>query len=92
MESTGIEYGGSSIKIESFEKTIDNNFRIIGRVYNDDRFSNGTLIHTSTVEFIDFVEGYFKTENTIYHMAKEPTTVLRWLFDLPIDGGETIGA
>ena len=48
---------------------------ICGCIYNDTkgRFVNGAHIHTSRVEFIDFVKGLAKTKNSVYELDMEGT-------------------
>lgn len=43
---------------------------ITGEVYNDikKRWEDGTLIHTSRVLKIDFVNGVVETRNSVYHL------------------------
>lgn len=47
-----------------------NAFVIYGKIYNDMkcRFSNGTEIHTSRLEYVDFVNGVAKTKNSMYNL------------------------
>lgn len=47
-------------------------FVICGNIYNDtrNRFPNGTPIHTSRVEYIDFVNGIAKTKNSTYNLER----------------------
>ncbi len=46
---------------------------ICGYIYNDTsrRFPDGTYIHTSKVEFIDFRNGVVKTKNSLYALDME---------------------
>jgi hypothetical protein len=43
---------------------------VYGTIYNDTkkRFADGTKIHTSRIEKIDFVNGIVKTKNSIYNL------------------------
>ena len=43
---------------------------VCGIIYNDTkkRFADGTEIHTSRIEKIDFVNGIVKTKNSIYNL------------------------
>ena len=45
-------------------------FVICGNIHNDtkNRFRDGTHIHTSRVESIDFVNGVAKTKNSTYNL------------------------
>ena len=49
---------------------INNGCVITGEVYNDikKRWEDGTLIHTSRVLKIDFVNGVVETRNSVYHL------------------------
>ena len=52
--------------------TTNGNFRIIGKIFNDDkkRFENGTIINTSRLLSIDFEKGIAKTLNSTYKLIK----------------------
>lgn len=59
--------------------TIENwsgSFVICGNIYNDtrNRFPDGTPIHTSRVEHIDFVNGIAKTKNSTYNLELKGNT------------------
>ncbi len=45
---------------------------VCGNIYNDtkNRFRDGTPIHTSRVEYIDFVNGIVKTKNSTYNLEE----------------------
>ena len=47
-----------------------NSVVICGNIYNDqkNRFRDGTSIHTSRVEHVDFVNGVAKTKNSTYNL------------------------
>lgn len=46
----------------------DGSFSATGTVSQDSRFKDGTIIHTSRVENIDFDEMELQTKNTIYKL------------------------
>lgn len=43
-------------------------YRIRGKIYNDKRFEDGTLITTSILKSIDFENGICITKNTMYQL------------------------
>ena len=45
-------------------------FVICGNIFNDEknRFADGTPIHTSRLQIIDFVEKIVKTKNSTYNL------------------------
>ena len=46
---------------------------VMGYVYNDERFSDGSFVHTSSITRIDFEEGVAKiltTRDTTYELGK----------------------
>ena len=67
---TPIRHSGAEIFITSLEKHFDETFFAIGQVYNDDRFKDGTPIHTSRIESIDWIKHELKTVNTLYKIRK----------------------
>ena len=46
-------------------------YALIGRIYNDDRFEDGTLIRTSKIKEIDFDDMTAMTKNTMYKLGKK---------------------
>jgi hypothetical protein len=58
------------IKNWTIKKLYDGAVVIYGEIYNDERkrFADGTSIHTSRIQSIDFVEGIVKTRNSVYHI------------------------
>lgn len=41
---------------------------IIGDIYEDDRFEDGTTVYTSTIINADFEQGIVQTRNTLYEL------------------------
>ena len=69
LEETPIKHTGSDLSVETFVKNSDKSFRAVGYVYNDERFDDGEVIHTSRIESIDFVNRTLKTMNTLYNLV-----------------------
>lgn len=44
-------------------------FKLAGNIYNDSRFSDGTKVITSSIEFINMKENVAKTRNTVYDLG-----------------------
>lgn len=70
IEETPIKYTGSELFVIQFQKRMDETFFVIGQVYNDNRFKDGTVIHTSRIESVDWTKGELKTRNTLYKIRK----------------------
>ena len=43
-------------------------YGLVGEAYNDDRWLDGEVIHTSMLERIDFLKREAETHNTIYKL------------------------
>jgi hypothetical protein len=66
LEDSEVKHTGSELFIYSLVKNFDESFRAIGEVFNDDRFKDGEVVHTSRIESIDWVKKELKTLNTLY--------------------------
>ena len=60
------------LKNWTIERIWNGNVVIRGEIYNDTkhRFSDGTSIRTSSVQYIDFVAGVVRTRNSVYNLDK----------------------
>ena len=67
-----LELKQNLLKNWSIETFWDGSVVIYGEIYNDtkNRFSDGTHIRTSRVQYIDFVESVVKTKNSTYNLEK----------------------
>lgn len=56
-----------------FEQTPRGSYVITGNIYGDEkgRFEDGTIIHTSKLESVDFLNGIAKTLNSTYHLGSK---------------------
>jgi hypothetical protein len=51
------------------ETLLDNKQILYGIIYNDNRFLDGKIIHTSVIVSIDEEKGIAQTQNTLYQLG-----------------------
>lgn len=56
-------------------------FILKGNIYNDNRFQNGSLIVTSTIQEINIKNRVARTRNTLYRLGEPSKNYLKWLKD-----------
>jgi len=46
-------------------------YRLVGEIYSDERFLDGTTVTTSSIQEIDELAGWAQTRNTRYELGKK---------------------